>query len=223
MVQKLYVKDIMTAKAVAVKPEDLAVYAATILYQYNFTGLPVVNEDGTVAGVLTEYDLISKGDDMHLPTLINILANIDTYKKDSSLVKDDLQRMMILKVKEVMNKDPLIVEEDLPIARLAELFAQHHRVNPILVVDKSKKLRGVVSRFDVVRFFVNQNVDREVKTSPPQALDQKVTSFIDNFEKKFTNIPPFPAVHPKWWPWLSFLLALVGFSVIFAVLSKITK
>ena len=212
----------MTAEAVAVRPEDLAVYAATLLYQYNFTGLPVVNADGTVAGVLTEYDLISRGDEMHLPTLINILANIDTYKKDSSLVKDDLQRMMILKVKEVMNKDPLVVEEDLPISRLAELFAQHHRVNPIVVVDKSRKLKGVVSRFDVVRFFVSQDAEREVKTGPPQVLDEKVSSFLNNFEKKFTPVSTIPSVGQKWWPWLSFLLALVGFSVIFMILSRMT-
>lgn len=215
--QKLYVKDIMTTPVVTVKPEDSVVYAAKLLYDYNFSGLPVVDKDGMAVGIVTEYDLISKGDALHLPTLINILGNVDTYKKDSSLVKDDLKRMMILKVEDVMNKDPLTVEENAPIQLLTELFSHHHRVNPIPVVGKDKKLKGVVSRFDVVKFFVDKDTGRQVPAAPPAVLDKKVENFIDNFEKKFSAIS---RINAKWWPFLSFLLALVSFTLIFIVLFK---
>src|SRR3990167_10221833 len=110
--QKLYVKDIMTASPVTVGPEDSVVYAARVLFERNFNGLPVVNEQKEVVGILTEYDLISKGGDLHMSTLINVLGNLDTYKKDNSLVKDEIKRLLILKVKDVMNTDPVTVQED---------------------------------------------------------------------------------------------------------------
>lgn len=217
--QKLYVKDMMTAEPISVKPEDSVVYAAKLLYQYNFSGLPVVDDKGIAVGIVTEYDLISKGDALHLPTLINVLGNIEIYKKDNSLVKDDLKRMMILKVKDVMNTDPLTVQEEAPIEFLAELFSHHHRVNPILVIDKEDKLVGVVSRFDIVRFFVDQDTDREVPASRPEVLDKRVDNFINNFEKKFVFVSRTRA---RLWPWFSFLFALVGFTIAFAIILRIS-
>ncbi len=214
--QKLYVKDIMTLNPVTVGPEDSAVYAARILFEHNFNGLPVVNEKKEVVGILTEYDLISKGGDLHMSTLINILGNLDTYKKDNSLVKDELKRLLILKVKEVMNSDPLMVREGDTIQSLAELFAKHHRVNPIPVLDKSKKIAGVVSRFDLVKFFVAENVANKVDPSQPAVLDKKVEEFIGKFEKKIL----FHPAHAGLWSLLGFLMALVGISIGLALILK---
>ncbi|MDO8495161.1 MAG: CBS domain-containing protein [bacterium] len=216
MEQKLLVRDIMTVQAVTVKPEDSVVYVAKLLYEHNFSGIPVVNERGQSVGLVTEYDLIAKGDTLHLPTLINILGNIDTYKKDSSLVRDDLKRMMILKIKDVMNTEPLTIEEGAPIVQLAELFAHHHRVNPILVVDRINQLVGVVSRFDLVKFFVDKDVDRVVGSDSPDILDKRVDNFIDNFEKKFAYTSK--AVE-AWWM-LSLAFGIVGLVVIFALIMR---
>ena len=214
--QKLYVRDIMTANPVTVGPEDSVVYAARILFERHFNGLPVVNEQKEVTGILTEYDLISRGGDLHMSTLINVLGNLDTYKKDNSLVKDELKRLLILKVKDVMNMEPLIVQEDAAIKEVAEIFAKHHRVNPVPVLDKNKKLVGVVSRFDLVKFFVAENVTNKVDPSQPAVLDQKVHEFIHNFEKKIL----FHSTHVGLWSFLGFLVALVGISIGLALILK---
>lgn len=208
----------MTPEVVAVKPEDSVVYAAKLLYEYNFSGLPVADDNGRAVGIVTEYDLISKGQALHLPTLINVLGNIEVYKKDNSLVKDDLKRMMILKVKDIMNADPLTVQEESPMELLIELFSRHHRVNPILVINREDKLTGVVSRFDVVKFFVDQDTSREVSASHAGALDKKVENFISNFEKKFVFVSRTRA---KMWPFLSLLFVVVGFAIAFALIVRI--
>ncbi len=214
--QKLYVKDIMTTDPVTVGPEDSVVYAARILFEHHFNGLPVVNEQKEVVGILTEYDLISKGGDLHLPLLINVLGNLDTYKKDNSLVKDDIKRLMILKVKEVMNTDPLTIEENALIKSVAELFAKHHKVNPILVVDQSKKITGVISRFDLVKFFASQAASPKVDPSQPAVLDQKVEEFIHNFEKRAS----IPSGQTSLWQIVGILLVLVGVSVGLALILR---
>lgn len=214
--QKLYVKDIMTSNPVTVGSDDSVVYAAGILFEHHFNGLPVINEQKEVVGILTEYDLISKGGDLHMPTLINILGNLDTYKKDNSLVKDEIKRLMILKVKDVMNNEPLVIEENAPIRSIAELFASHHKVNPIPVVDQNKKITGVVSRFDLVKFFASQTADSKVDPSQPAVLDKKVEEFINNFEKKIS----ISGGEPRLWSLVGVLLVLVGVSVGLALILR---
>lgn len=214
--QKLYVKDIMTLHPVTVGPDDSVVYAARILFEHNFNGLPVINEQKEVVGILTEYDLISRGGDLHMSTLINVLGNLDTYKKDNSLVKDELKRLLILKVKDVMNTDPLMIQDGDLIQALAEIFAKHHKVNPVPVLDKNKKLVGVVSRFDLVKFFVAENVASKVDPSQPAVLDKKVDEFIYNFEKKIL----LHHNYAKLWSLAGFVLALVGIGIGLTIILK---
>ncbi|MBI2676603.1 MAG: CBS domain-containing protein [Candidatus Yanofskybacteria bacterium] len=216
--QRLFVEDIMSKDPVAIGPEDLVVFAARLLFEKNFNGLPVVNEKKEIIGIVTEYDLISKGEALHLPTLINLLGNVDVYKKDSSLIRDDLKRLLILKVKDIMNKEPLTVRDTSPIQVAAELFAAHHKVNPIPVVDSDNKLVGVVSRFDLLRFFADYSVSKEVEADKPEVLDQKVESFINDFEKKFVLVSKGRA---RFWPIASLLFAIAGFVVAFAIILRI--
>jgi len=216
--QRLYVEDIMSKEPVAVGPEDSVVFAARLLFEKNFNGLPVVNEKKEVIGIVTEYDLISKGEALHLPTLINLLGNVDVYKKDSSLVRDDLKSLLILKVKDIMNKEPLTVKDTSPIQVAAELFATHHKVNPIPVVDADSKLVGVISRFDLVRFFADYDTPKDIKADEPEILDQKVEGFINGFEKKFVLVSKGRA---RFWPIASLLFAIAGFIVAFAIILRI--
>ncbi|MDP3697656.1 MAG: CBS domain-containing protein [Candidatus Taylorbacteria bacterium] len=58
-----------------------------------------------------------------------------------------------------MNKEPLTLDPDIPYDDVIKLFREHHRVNPIPVIDKDRKVLGVISRFDVLRpFHVLQGV-----------------------------------------------------------------
>ena len=59
-----------------------------------------------------------------------------------------------------MNIDPLVVGPDVEVDNLAKEFAQHHRVNPIPVVDNERRLLGIVSRYDLIRFFNEKYVKK---------------------------------------------------------------
>lgn len=219
MPKNLKVKNIMTQQPYTVGPEDSVVYAAKILADHNFNGLPVVGADKALVGIVTEYDLISQGNAMHLPTLINVLGNIGVYKKDSSLVKDDLKNLLSLKVKDVMNTDPLTVEEDAWIQEVSDLFAHHHRVNPIPVVDKQKKLVGIVSRFDLIRLFTDERAHQDVAVNHPENLDKRVDNFINDFEKRFVFVSRTRTRYL--WPILSLSFAIIGFIIAFSLILRI--
>src|SRR5689334_17311979 len=54
------VKQIMTANVFSVSEEATIEDAARLLARHRISGLPVVNTEGALVGLVTEYDLISK-------------------------------------------------------------------------------------------------------------------------------------------------------------------
>lgn len=149
-------KDIMTKEVVSVHPDTNLLDVAKILAEHNFDGVPVIDNDKKVVGIVTEYDLINKTSAVHLPTLQVVLRNLPQFKEEESHFQEEI---LSLKVSDIMNKDPLTIEADLPYDEIIKLFKEHHKVNPIPVVDKEHKIIGVISRFDVLRpFHVLQGV-----------------------------------------------------------------
>lgn len=217
--QNLKVKDIMTKELITVGSEDSVVYAARLLSVNSFNGLPVVDDQNNLIGILTEYDLISKNNLVHLPTLINILGNIDVYKKDKNLVKDDLRNLFSLKVKDIMNPEPLTVNADAWIQEVSDLFAHHHRVNPIPVIDSGKKVVGIVSRFDLIKLFAAGETHRKNEIAEPENLDKSVENFINQFERRFVLVSKTRAKY--FWPIIGLSFIVVGFIIAFALILRI--
>ncbi len=52
--------DIMTRKVCTISPEASIQEVAQLLYQERISGVPVVNADGKIIGIVTEADIISK-------------------------------------------------------------------------------------------------------------------------------------------------------------------
>ncbi len=153
---KVFAKDIMTKEVIAVHVDTPLLDVAKVLAEHNFDGVPVVDNNNKILGLVTEYDLINKTSAVHLPTLQVILRNLPQFKKEEQHFQ---QEILSLKVSDIMNKDPLTIAPDLPYDEIIKLFKEHHRVNPIPVVDKDGKILGVISRFDVLRpFHVLQGV-----------------------------------------------------------------
>lgn len=153
---KVFAKDIMTKEVISVHIDTPLLDVAKILAEHNFDGVPVTDNDDKLIGLVTEYDLINKTSAVHLPTLQVILRNLPQFKKEEQHFQ---QEILSLKVSDIMNKDPLTMPPDMPYDEVIKLFKEHHRVNPIPVVDKDKKIIGVISRFDVLRpFHVLQGV-----------------------------------------------------------------
>ena len=153
---KVLAKDIMTKEVVSVKADTPLLDVAKILAEHNFDGVPVVDDQNHLIGLVTEYDLINKTSAVHLPTLQVVLRNLPEFRKEEAHFQEEI---LNLKVTDIMNKEPITLTSDIPYDQVIKLFKDHHRVNPIPVVDKDNKVIGVISRFDVLRpFHVLQGV-----------------------------------------------------------------
>lgn len=145
------IADIMNHEVVSVGPETPLIEAASLIAKHNFDGVPVVDESKKLVGILTEYDLVSKGSLVHLPTLQILLQNLTAFRRDRSQFQKEVEEVSALKVRDVMNTDPLTLADTATFEEVESTFRQHHRVNPIPVIDSERKVVGVVSRFDILK------------------------------------------------------------------------
>lgn len=124
-------KDIMTSPAISVTLSYPVYRVLKMAKQENVTGFPVIDIDGKIIGVVSTLDLIT-----------NVIAG----KLHSKLGELPLS----IKVeKEVIKLNQFSSIKD------ALLTMINARVGRIFVIDDSNKLRGVVSRKDVINYFID--------------------------------------------------------------------
>ncbi len=182
------VERIMERNVLFVFPEASLLEAANTLFEHGLTGLPVVDNDKKVVGVLTEFDLITKGSAIHLPTFVKLMSNIDLYRKDRSSLTEDLQKITKLTVADVMNKDPLVVSMGTSIDEVAQIFADHHRVNPIPVIDDMHRLVGVVSRFDIIKMYAGAHHISRASSGGGEITDRDIDNFVRKIDSDFVFV-----------------------------------
>lgn len=168
------VKDIMTKKLVTLNPNDGLDKAVEFFEDPNHDGFPVVNDDGRLVGIVTAYDMVSQSYATHLPSLFNILEGIHEDENNKDILREQFNRVKAIKIRDMMNEDPLVVGPNVKVEDLAKEFIQHHRVNPIPVIDQDKKLLGIVSRFDIIRFFDEQYLNKMLKESGHEGILQRL-------------------------------------------------
>ncbi len=86
----LTVKDIMSTNIVSVKPDTEIIEAAKVLLENRFNGLPVVDDNGKVVGIICQSDLIAQQKSLPIPTLFTFLDGfipLTSLKKMESEIK----------------------------------------------------------------------------------------------------------------------------------------
>jgi len=210
--------NIMVTDVLTVSSETSLVEAAQLLIEHNLTGLPVVTKDGTLIGIVTERDFIEKGTAIHLPTLTKLLSGISFYKSDKQLLPE-VKKMLSLRVKDVMNKEPLVFSATSSVEDAIEVFSHHHAVNPIPVVDANQKLVGIMARFDIVKLFHSlPRLSRLVEDNALKHDNLEGGKLLKGLEKNFVLISK---PRTRWWLVVSISFAIIGFIIAFALILRI--
>ncbi len=168
------VGDVMTKEVLSVGPEESLDVVAQLFERYDYDGIPVIGGNRAVLGIVTAYDMILQSSGMHLPTVLNIMERIAINRADRSALEEHFSKLKEIKTKQIMNPQPLTVAPDMSITDAARIFAEHHRVNPLIVINQSNILVGVLSRYDIIKFF-NEKYFRQVV--------ERVTSYRDPFKE----------------------------------------
>lgn len=160
--------DVMTRAPVCVTPETIIVEAARLMLQHRISGLPVVDADGSIAGIITEGDLLRRaetGTELHRSGWLTFLIG-------PGRLAGDYVQAHARKVGDVMTPDVAAVGVLDDLAVVVDLM-QKRRVKRVPVVDAGK-LVGIVSRADLLRALV-RILTREAKAhAHDQATDEAI-------------------------------------------------
>jgi CBS domain-containing protein len=93
-------QDVMTTRVITITANQTRQQAARMLAQYHISGLPVVQGDNVVIGVVTEYDLISKAGktvgDIMSRGIISVTPDTDLEEVSHLLVNERIRRLPVL-------------------------------------------------------------------------------------------------------------------------------
>ena len=135
----MFVGKSMTKKVISIGKETDLFKAQEKMVQNNIRHLPVVKDDNTLIGIVTDRDIRSA-----LP--------YELFKKDD--FEKEKEKFSDLKVKDIMSKDPFTISP-LHTIQDALLLIQEKRVGAFPVVDEQGKLKGILSVRDLLRTFTN--------------------------------------------------------------------
>jgi CBS domain-containing protein len=120
------VKEIMKTDLITINENGSVRQAVRSLVDHNITGLPVVNDNNRLAGIISEKDMLK------------LLYNLE----DSGGT-----------VRDYMTRDPVSFSPEDSLTDVAECFINNHFRRVPIVSDG--KLVGIVSRKDIVAYILN--------------------------------------------------------------------
>ncbi len=142
------VGDIMTTIVVSVRPETRVSEIAQLMSQHAISGLPVVDADNQVVGVVTELDMIVRNTHFKLPNFIFIFDSMIPLETPGHY-RERLEKILGITAREIMSEPAVTISPDAAIEKLAELMVER-KINPVPVVEEGR-LMGIVSRSDIIR------------------------------------------------------------------------
>lgn len=150
----LQARDIMTTEVITVSPETSIEDLAKLLENRKIGGVPVVDRDGRLVGIITQSDLVGRARELELPPAINIL-DFHIYLQIPSHLFRRVEKMLGTTVGEVMSPQPLTVSPDTPVPRIAALIARE-QVHTIPVMEQGK-IVGIIGKMDLVRALARES------------------------------------------------------------------
>lgn len=142
----LRVAEIMTRQVITARPETPLAEAAALMARHHITGLPVVQEDGTVAGILSEQDFFRNMGDGSQASCMALIAN--------SLAKGGCFALSMRgkTAGEIMTTPVVTVSENALLHEAGKLMREKG-INRVPVTDSKMRLLGILTRSDLMHAF----------------------------------------------------------------------
>jgi sulfide:quinone oxidoreductase len=137
------VADVMTRDVVtAVQGSSLITLAETMAKRH-ISGVPIVDVEGRLAGIVTEADFLSAMN-LHGGGLTDLLESVVRKRR--------ARKGMGTVVDDIMTPRPVTIDADAPLSRAVELM-DHNKIKRLVVTDEQSRVQGVVSRGDLMKLF----------------------------------------------------------------------
>ncbi len=140
----MQVKDVMTPKVISIEASASVLKAARLMLQNHISGLPVVDKDDKLVGIVTEGDFLRRselGTQRGRPKWLEFIIG-------PGRLADEYVHASGRKVEEIMTPDPYTVTEEDTLEHLVEVM-QSRRIKRLPVV-RDGRMVGIVSRANLM-------------------------------------------------------------------------
>jgi CBS domain-containing protein len=143
----MYAKDIMKEEVVTVTPKDLISDAVIKMVKNEISGLPVVDSENNLIGVISESDVLSHGQLLLVPDYLELLEVL-LYRQTPEKYKEELKATLREPVENAMSKKVITASRDTPIGEIA-INMSDKDINRVVIVEAGKVV-GIVARRDII-------------------------------------------------------------------------
>ncbi|MCM8792195.1 MAG: CBS domain-containing protein [Candidatus Omnitrophica bacterium] len=141
------IKEIMAKEIISLSKGTKIKDAFKKLLEMHISGLPVLDENLRVLGMFTEKEILKAV----LPGYLESVGRF-IYEENPKIIRKKLLDIQDLTVEQLMRKDVITVDEDTTLCEVARIMLTQN-VRRIPVLNKEKKITGIVAREDILKQF----------------------------------------------------------------------
>ncbi len=144
-------RELMTVEVIKVDASATIGEAVKLLREHTISGLPVVDKEGHLIGVITGGDVL-RAIQQRAQKIYHSLFGPTQVVIDESVWREDSHRLLVLPVEKMMSKGAVTVRLNTPVGEIADLMLRQN-VRRVFVIHQDK-LMGIITRNDIVRWLV---------------------------------------------------------------------
>ena len=159
----------MTRDVITIRKGASIEEALRVMAENKIGGLPVVDADGNIVGVITETDVLLKGQS---PVEAPKLAFYGPWVLPDDVIMELYKKSRGSKVEDAMTSQVIAFTEDSAVTDIARAMMEHN-INRVPIV-AGRKVTGIVSRSDIVRAMarlINGPMPDEAKPGKRKAIE----------------------------------------------------
>ncbi len=141
--QSVRARDIMTREVITIKRETPLKEVAALMAEKGVSGVPVIEEDRKVAGVISEKEFLSRMGADNTRTFMGVVAEC---LKGEGCVAFSIR---VKNAEDIMTSPAVTVTEETVLMDITKIFKERN-INRVPILDSEGHLTGIVSRNDIV-------------------------------------------------------------------------
>lgn len=147
--KEVLVEQAMTPDPITIHPEMEVAEIAKLMIEKGIGGVPVVDHNGDVIGIVTEGDLVAQDSDVEFPSFVSFLSGYVFVPGSLHRFEEELRKATAATARQIMSKDVVTVDATDTAEHVATLMSRKKMKRfPVL---KEGKLAGMITMADIVR------------------------------------------------------------------------
>jgi CBS domain-containing protein len=163
-------RDVMTLAVFTVKPTTSVKDVACLLMEQRISGVPVVDDEGKLVGIVSEGDLMHRSEistERRHPWWLDLMAG------DEVLAAEEYTKAHAKRVADIMTRKVITAKPDTPLHEIAETL-EKYGIKRLPIV-RDGQLVGIVSRANLVQAIATSGSELDIPLSDTTIREKLLT------------------------------------------------